>query len=766
MTLSDSVQGITAPFYVDDRDALREKLARAERDGTRMGQVWASLRRRARSAPEQFPWFTPFVALVTGEESDIEAARQAIRHYVGTFDAISYSMGVQFHFWCFAFPHARWSLYFQWLQSMGAWEAEEEARLREALLTFQYDNFFYGMRTKPEPECVDNQTMSLCYSNALLGYLFGRGEHASAMAQRMYEDGMRRLPSMIGGMPAGGYSGEGSTYMDYVVGPCIPFLTEFLERAEGGDWFTRTLPPNGGAPETIVRMIAREWMPNGLLLPWDHYGYSHPVRSCIAYGAHRTHDPLFTELLEQHAGWSHDISIGWGYDDLVWTLIWWPGAQAESSRSAFASWQAPDVGGALVSENADLYLMQMWDHTEPGYPTRAHVNPNAVTLAAYGSPLTTDGVPSKACTAFNFEDTWREISNMNFTPVKTNFGVGCAGAHSVLLVDGWEGMRAYTEYHPQASELEFSGEHQVIAGDVTPLYREHWADVRMMRRRSRLCDERFWLIEDLAAFTQEHDVTARWFFRPQQVATPRGVLLETAEGVRLHLLPLLGPDERTSRSITGYPDRLDGESLQVDFTQRGKECRWLWLAWPEATRAVANDLSDDWQLLADPDGALDVDTARRQLTDSTLRLPFTMPAFMLADLPVARRWWYRKVVLAPTNGPCWLRLPRQMHDPRVWVNGVEIDLAPYRLRMELLAPQIPLPQVNKGCLLQIIVRCDCSTGQYGAENYEGTSFAGHPALLVPTATDGLIDAQYRDGVVTVASETAIWQVEHALMEGE
>jgi len=316
----------SAPFYIRDPEALREKLAKAERDGTRMGQVWASVRRRVQAAPPgSFPWFTPFVALVTREPRDIEAARQVIRDYVGTFDQTPYNMGLQFHFWCYALPHARWALYFQWLHSLNAWDPKEAERLGEELIAYQFVNFFYGMRTKPEPECVDNQTMSLCFSNALFGQLFPD----SVLARRMARDGARRLPDMLGGFPPSGYSGEGSTYMDHVVGPCVPYVVELLERIQGGDWFSRRLGPCGGSAEAVVRMIAREWMPSGLTLPWDHYGYSLPTRSCIAYGAHRTGDPVYTELLERHAGWTHDVGVGWGYDDIVWSLIWWP----ERSRS-------------------------------------------------------------------------------------------------------------------------------------------------------------------------------------------------------------------------------------------------------------------------------------------------------------------------------------------------------------------------------------------------------------------------------------------------
>jgi HEAT repeat protein len=66
-------------FYIDNLDGLREKLARASRDGTRLGRVWDSVVRRARNAPGDFPWFTPLVALVGGEPQGAEPLLALLR---------------------------------------------------------------------------------------------------------------------------------------------------------------------------------------------------------------------------------------------------------------------------------------------------------------------------------------------------------------------------------------------------------------------------------------------------------------------------------------------------------------------------------------------------------------------------------------------------------------------------------------------------------------------------------------------------------------
>lgn len=747
------------PFYIDDLAELREKLSHAEDNGELMGRVWNSVKRRARKAPKQFPWFTPFVALITGDKDDIENAKNSVRNYVATMDPQSFGMGLQFHFWCFAFPHARWSLYFHWLAGMGAWEPEEEKEIREALLTFQYINFFYGMRTKPEPECVDNQTMSLCFSNALLGHLFNE----SSIAQRMYTDGIRRLPSLIGGMPPSGYSGEGSTYMDAVVGPSIPFIVELLERTEGGDWFSKTLPPAGGNAQAICRMIAREWMPNGLLLPWDHYGYAQPVRSCVAYAAHRSADPFYGELLEQQANWAVDQSIGWGFDDLIWSLIWWPTNNCQD-KATFKSWCEPEVGAALISDDAKLYLMQMWDESAPHFPTRAHVNPNAIVLTAYGSPLTVDGVPDKDCTAFNYDDTWREVSFMDLgTSRKFNFGVGCGGGHSVILVDKWEGMRAFSEY-PQSTLIAASLEEKSVITDVTPIYKERFTDAITVRRRSRLVEERFWLIEDMASFTQPHEVGARFFLRPQQIDAQRGISVETAEGVRLSLLPLVGPDSSKVTPIKGYPERLDGESLLVDFTQQGKECRWLWLAFPEATREVVQDVSGEWNAVPDAEKNLDIATIQGVFSQQATMVSLTVPPYMQRNLPVIQRWWFRRTINVPAAPASWLRLPKQMFNLQLWINGEIVDLSSHTMRMNLLEPEIELPAKFSGSEIEVTVCCDTGDSQYGPDGHEGSGFYGKPVILVAQDAPGVEFADYQDNTVIVRSGKNEWIVKHNLME--
>jgi hypothetical protein len=323
-------------------------------------------------------------------------------------------------------------------------------------------------------------------------------------------------------------------------------------------------------------------------------------------------------------------------------------------------------------------------------------------------------------------------------------------------------MRAFSEY-PQAKLRAFAETEKSVTAEVTPLYRERWPDARVVCRRSRLCHERFWLIEDFARFDQSHLFTARFYLRPGRIPAARGVAIETAEGVRLHLLPILGSDNGRSETVAGYPTVLDGASLRVDFTQYGSECRWLWLAWPEATRRVVSDESNGWAALPDAASALDPAAARAGLATVSQTLPLTEPPFILSDLPVCRRWWFRKRLAVPA-GAAWLRLPKRMLEPRLWVDGAEIDLEPHALRMGLLEPEVALPPAAAGRTVEILLRCDTGHSQCAPGGNGGAGFSGQPALLGPQAAAGVEGVDYRDGQVTVRAGGQEWTVTHDLME--
>ncbi|MBI4927501.1 MAG: hypothetical protein HY835_07035, partial [Anaerolineae bacterium] len=587
------------PLLIDDLDLLRRSILDLENQTSKKAQLWKSIKNSARSAPMNFPWFTPFVALITGEPTDIQNAARVIRTYISKLDPMSFGIGLQFHFWCFAFPHAKWSLYFQWLCTLHAFSPEEEEQIRQQLISYHFINFYYGLRTKPEPECVDNQTLSLAFSNAMVGYIFSQGDQPSEMAERMLRDGLRRLPEVIGDMPASGYSGEGSAYMDCVNGPAIAFSMELLGRITGShNLLYQSLGKGAGAPINVLKMVAREWMPGGLLLPWDNYGYQLGVRAPLAYAANKTGQRLFSNILENDSIWSYDIGTGWAYDDLVWTLIWWPDHPKDDSEPD-RGWYEPEVGGAIVSQDQNLYLAQIWDESAPGIPTRSHANPNAVLLNGYRVPISADGAAvAGGSTRFSFPDTRRSVSFLTMgSQDEYNYGDGCGGAHSVVLVDGWEGLRRFTD-GAQFNSPPAQPSPKTVMSDAAPFYRERYPDVVAVKRRSSLCCERFFVIEDLVQFTNTHQVTSRFLLRPELQPSSLGIKVRTPEGVTLQLVELLGGDRIITEDVPGFPAKPDGSCVLVDFTRQANQVQRLFIAFISQTLAQAEDLTG-FKALAD-----------------------------------------------------------------------------------------------------------------------------------------------------------------------
>jgi len=745
------------PWLIDDIAGLRAALLAPGASGQR-SVVWRMLLRSARRAPKSYPWYTAFVALITRDAGDIARARQVLAAYLGKLDAVQFTSGLQLHFWCFAFPHAKWSLMFQWLCSIGAYDDDERRAITAQLVCFQFTNMHYGLRTKPEPACVDNQTLALALSNALVGMVF---EGHSALAEPLRHDGLRRLPAILGALPASGYSGEGSAYMDGVIGPAVTLAVEVLNRARGrDDGLWHTPQPGDTPPIAALRMVAREVLPGGLLLPWDNYGYQFGVRSPLAYGAARTGEALFFEALAACI-WSYDIGVGWAYDDLVWTVIWWPAAAAPHEQAG--GWFEEQVGGALWSADRQRGVVQIWDDSAPGIPTRAHVNPNAVLFHAFGVPLSADGAADgQGCARFAFADTWREVSYLSLdAPVRYNYGDGCGGAHSVVLFDGWEGLRL----HQDGPQRGVAGHAPALLHcDVAPFYRESVPDVRRVERRTLLLGERFIVIEDLIEAAHEHDVTARFVVRPELTPTDCGVRIVTPEGIALQLVEVLHAATFRCEAVAGFPTRPDGRSVVADVVQRGRQVRWLFVALAEPTR-VAHRLTA-LQAIADPAGVLDDAHACRLLRASPLRLDGQLPPHLERDLPLARTWWYRATLRRPA-GAAWLRLPLGLARPRLLLDGRPVDLAPWASSLALLPPDVPLPDwLAVDAVFELVLRSDVPLSHYEGGGDGTLGLCGGFALCLPVANEQIRAASFADGVLMVQTDHALHRWPYALLPAD
>lgn len=751
-----------APFLMKDMDALRDRILSGRISG-KMSELWNLIRTSARNAPADFGWFVPFVAVVTREKQDIENARKIIFTYIDKMDPMSFCSGLQYHFWCFAFPHAKVSMYFQWLCSVGAFSAEEEEYISQRLISYQFTNFFYGMRTKPDPECVDNQTLSLCLSNTMVGYIFSQGEKPSKMAQIMFEEGKRRLPNVIGDMPISGYTGEGSSYMDCVNGAAIPLAVEVLELISGEtDLLFRAFAPSGARPVSVLRMVAREFMPGGLLLPWDNYGYQFGVRSALAYGAAKTGEKLFFRVLEKECIWSYDIGIGWAYDDLVWTLCWWPETEPKDEDDG-RNWFEETIGGTLVSGDGNQYLMQMWDQSGPVIPTRAHVNPNAVLFNGYRVPISADGspMPNKPH-SFQFDDTWRTVGFISInTQTRYNYGDGCCGAHSGIIIDDCEGMRAYGEYDQAKDAAYGQGAERSICADVTPIYRENFEDATEVYRKSSLQCDRFFLVEDYVRFEKPHKITSRFLLRPEAAVAEGHVKVVTPEGVTLYLKNLIDGDRIDIREVEYHPYKPDGRSQAVDFYRTGREVRRLFLAFASNRIGERQEITDV-RVVGDETGGYGYEEASGLLKTSHCRVPMKLPAYMEAQLPNYRTWWYEKNV-KKRKGKAYLKLPVGMWNARLFLNGEEADLGKFKISGELLGPLVELPgRFEELEELTVTLKVDVPVGHYDGGGDGTIGMTGGMWLCYPAREEVVEEAYWRDGRVYVKTGLGEYACEYRL----
>jgi hypothetical protein len=355
----------------------------------------------------------------------------------------------------------------------------------------------------------------------------------------------------------------------------------------------------------------------------------------------------------------------------------------------------------------------MWDKSTPVIPTRAHVNPNTIIFNGYKVPISADGspMPNKAH-SFQFDDTWRKVGFMTMnTETRYNYGDGCCGAHTSILIDDNEGMRAHEEYNQlKTSGYEHNKEHYVYA-DVTPIYQENFNDVFEVYRKSSLHCDRFFLIEDYVGAKETHKITSRFLFRPTVATFENDVKICTDEGVTLYLKNLIGTDQITTKDIEYHPFKPDGRSQVVDFSCNGKEARRLFLAFISNSIQESEELKDI-KVIGDPTGELQYEAAVKELEMSDCYVSMKLPAYMEADFLNYKTWWYQKTI-TKNKGKAYLKLPVGMWYPRLFINGIEIDLDKFEISKELIAPRVELPEEFDDLTeLDVVLKVEVPIGHY------------------------------------------------------
>lgn len=738
-----------------DIEAQRRQLRALEGKITRKAELWRFVQRLARQNPDSNPWLLPFVALIDERSADISQAKAAIDAYLAEAEEKG-SCGYLFNIWCFAFPHCRWAMWFDLMCDAGFYSQEEADTLAAKFLLIQFRDHHTGMLNKPFPECVDNQHAALVLSSFVVGSIFAEGPGNGNLARKLRDEAAPRLEAMIGGMPNSGYSGEGSTYQGLIVAFAVPFLTEMLEDLRGEDIFDKALWPQGTSPRSILEMTRRLWMPGGLLLPWDHYGYQFGITFPLAYLAHRTGDLQSLRLLEHTANIARMTTVdsGWGFDQPVWTLVYWPDEDVVQDGVVWTPWAEDELGAVLVDPDGENYLMQMWDFTE-AMCHRTHVNPNSLILARKGIPFSADGRSASDCDALKYEGALFERNFGAGVNQTLNLSSGCGGSHNAILVDGYEGLRP-PQGESQGRLIDFRAEEQCVTGDVTHLYTLIDEDCLCVRRRSWLIENRFWVVEDLAAFSKPHEFTSRWWFRPDVKIVDNGVDVQTPEGALLQMRCVQGVGEASLTRIEGFPTQPDGCSDRVDFQMSGTEARWLYVLWPTDTVEIVRELIDGWEATAAVDPTI------------SYKIHPGSPPWFQQDVDISSAWKFVAEIDVKEVQLPLLQLSRGI-DPRstLQLNDIDIDLSD--LSNEKLMPYLIDCEPYLECTgsLRISLSLNFTIGEVDKMN--SFSFPDQPFALCRRiiAPDLLAHCSYDGETLNVESSSGVhYTLGHKLLSTE
>jgi hypothetical protein len=101
---------------------------------------------------------------------------------------------------------------------------------------------------------------------------------------------------------------------------------------------------------------------------------------------------------------------------------------------------------------------------------------------------------------------------------------------------------------------------------------------------------------------------------------------------------------------------------------------------------------------------------------------------------------------------------------RVWFDGEEIDVSCHKMRMNLLEPEIAVPEKFHGRKIEVLLCCDTGYSQYAPDGNCGGGFYGKALLMAGCAAQGVEEASYRNGTVRFQAGGKKWEIEHKLME--
>ncbi len=686
-------------LLVPDVQALRAKIARA--DGT-VAYLWKSLQALPQ-AEGNGRYYPAFLHLVTGRDDYALTALAEIKAAMEVYRAGDLSIDVHFHTWCNSAPLARLAVMLDWIADSPVVTAADFAEIKEALLDYTLKHPYNIAKSRTL--AFDNQISAMSFCCALVGYLFGVKRGSDLRAQRLMEAGIMRFPDIFALSPPGGYSGEGSTYFCQIVAPVVSWYCALMEQITGEELFSRPFPPSRLTPEEVLRTYQKILGPAGLMPPWDHYGWMRCASLMgLAYLARKTGDPAPLAAIERLGLGAEPGHIAWGSDDKLWTLIWWP-EQADTAGVAepFPSWAIANVGGALTEPRQAWRLFQAWDACAPSvYCGRAQVNPNMIALECWGSPIFTDGTPTKqGCPLFDYPlEAFRSVMAegeldsitsyyRTFVPnwdpkdwVK-GFGYGLIGGSNSIVVNN-EGQ--YSPASPREGRLHAFADLpglKLLAGEVADYYRPHYP-IASMVRTSVLVGDGYYLVRDTIR-TDGPSLRFDWqvFARGEVTAEGNRVRIVTTEGVQVDVLPLK-PEARLSLTpAPGYPMGLEGASTRIRYRVDGAAVDLPFLLVPRRPFTAVADLRDGWSAVRQSE-VEGIAAGLPHGVDAAQRVPANEIGLIPGDGHDGWIWASRPFTVPAANKGqrISLHVASRVHALRVWVNGREALLPDRALHTE------------------------------------------------------------------------------------
>lgn len=734
---------------IPDVARLREKLTSATGD---LQHYWRWMQQCARHAPAEYPWYQPFCAVVTGEACYAMQARQVLLDFTARLPERDATIFVQYHHWAAAAPMARYGLYYDWIADLAPFTDSERERISDALLDYGVKHVLPSLQTKHQSD-ENNQVLSLALSATMLGWVYGRRRGPSAAGDALLQYGLQRLMVLMDQLPVGGYSGEGSAYMGQIFAPALIFAAELLREITGEAWLTRPAHATGVSVLDVVRMTARNITPGGLWLPWDHHGfYVAQNYLSLAVLARETGEADWLAIPRATRTWGYEQNMLWGYDDKVWTLLWWPDDLAVPDAPAWRPWLRPEVAGAVVSRDAAVQMVQAWDICgDTGLSSsRMHVNPNTLLCEAFGAPLTMDGSPTSDCTAIKIPGCSQTVHYFG-PPTTTDWSSGMVGAHSCVLVDGEAGYLTEKCVHGEGLCLAELPGFQAVSADATAFYAPRY-DAEQVIRTTMLLDDRLLLVTDAVRFASPHTLTWRAYLRPEAQVGVRCVQQRTAEGVQAEW-QFPAADGVTVTEIPGFPNMLEQRSARVDVAYASaQEHQLVSLIYPQQALAEVAALDGAWHFRADAAnvGVRDGWWQPGDAWDTALCLDISLPWPAFGGDAASRFGWYaRAVTITAEATPTRLRLHRFFgQEYRVWWDGQELPIA----GVPLVAPYVTLPAAAPGAHWLVLRACHqgmtftqddrITTGYARRDTFSGIPALQAPGDVLPTPALSALDAHW------------------------